>query len=253
MPISFDGWVILVAIIGIIGAVFAFLIASNANRLTGVIAGTIGLWLAGYAVVTLIVIVFSSPAKPWTPQNEPLPYTVAAEQLGFVSGEEYPLVIGERVGGSEEGTNVSTTVRAGLFSARATTVLQSSSSPASAVSFSYTHEDKSYILELPTSRITFIQSDTQDPSVTIWLNDEATYDFGESVYPAYEHTACTWTFNNILVMCLWPSYDRDSGMSPVLTQHTRDVGLAPVIQASFDHATIVLSSETYKQLLGIIE
>src|SRR5690606_31744753 len=145
--------------------------------------------------------------------NEPLAYTYVAEQMGLGSGESYPLVLGGRTGGSAGGVNVTSTVTSGLFSARTTTTMQGSTTPASAVSLGCTYQEKTYILDMPTSRITFIQSETEQPSVTIWLSGDSTFEFGRKVYAPYSGTDCRWTFNNILWMCLWPAYN-EPGPTP---------------------------------------
>ena len=253
---SFDYGIFIVAAVGIVGAFVSWMMCVGEFRRRdidrdGVFAAG-ALWLFGYAVVTVIVLLTSLFSKPVTPANEPLAYSYVSEQMGLSSGNSYPLVLGSRTGGSSGETDVSTTLTSGLFSARATTTMQSSSTPASAVSLGYTYEGKTYILEMPTSRITFIQSEDGEPSVTIWLSGESTFDFGQKVYEPYAATGCQWTFNNILVMCLWPDYNGPAP-TPTIDAHASDVGLAPVIQGGFDRATITLTPEMYRQLLGIIE
>ena len=254
MPIYFDNGIALVAIIGIVGAMIAFGIVATDHpnwRKPGPWAGVVALWLVGYAVATVIAMIITGVNKPHTPGPEPIAFTYVAEQMGLVSGDTYPLMLGGRIGGSEGETDVSTTVTAGLFSAGATTTMQGSSSPASAVSLGYTYEEKTYILEMPTSRITFIQSETETPSVIVWLRDEQTYDFGNAAYAEYSGD-CIWGFNNILWTCRWPEYVETDPI-PTISQNAFDVGLAPVVQGGFDRATITLTPDMYRQLLGIIE
>ena len=252
---SFDEAVILVITIGLVGAMAAGGIAGVFNRKrarTTNYLGAILLWVIGYGFVTVVVAGANTLSKPLTPLNEPLTYTYVAAEMGFVSGQAYPLQLGGRTGGSAGETNVSTTLSSGLFSARSTSSMQGSTTPASAVSFGYTYEGKTYILEMPTSRITFVQSDTQEPSVTVWLRDETTFAFGEIVYDEYPVSECTWRFNNFIWMCLWPDYN-EPGPTPSISQHAMDVGLAPVVMEGFDRATVTLSPEMYRQLLGVIE
>ena len=128
---SFDGWVILVIIIGVIGAGVSLVIAEDAARTRReFITGSISLWLIGYTVIAGLTCFGTSNARPSPPWKEAAPNAKIAEQLGLVSGTQYDLVLGGRTGGSSGST--STTAISGLFSARATA--SSSSSPASAIS-----------------------------------------------------------------------------------------------------------------------
>lgn len=246
---SFDGWVILVIFIGIVGTVTSLLIAEEASHtLRGFITGSITLWLIGYIVIAGLTCLGTSIVRPFPPLNQAAPNAKIAEQLGLVSGTQYDLVLGGRTGGSAGST--STTAVSGLFSARATA--SSSTSPASAISLSYTVGEKTYILEVPTARTTFIQSETEKPSVTIWLGGGSS-DFGHMEYvDTYPYTSCEWRFHNLLPLCTWPDYDGWKSKL-VVDQSTYDVGLAPVVNAGFDRAEITLTPEMYRQLLGIIE
>lgn len=253
MPISFDDHVSGVVFLGVIGLIFSlFLAGITAESIRGVVRGTVILWLIGYGLVTWIAIGVSQNQRSSPPDDQPLSNTQAAAELGLKSGESYPLLLGSRTSGSAGTTDVTTSVRAGIFSARATTSMQSSTTPASAVSLGYTTDGKTYILEMPTSHITFVQSATAEPSVTLWLNDEESFDFGKRVYSGTPPTDCQWTFNNLLVMCLWPEY---TNVEPtiVVDKQARDVGLGPIVTAGFVRAEIVLTPKMYRQLLGIIE
>ena len=248
---QFDWWVILVIIIGIVGALVAIVIAEDARTLRGFVTGALVLWFVGYGVVTGIAnMTNGSQANTNPPRSIPLTSTYVAGQMGFDSGKQYPLLLGGRTGGSTG--ELSTTVHAGFFSATAT--VQNSTAPASAVSLSYSYEGKSYILELPTSRVTFVQSETATPSATIWLSGAQDYKLGEAKVDEskYPYRSCEWKFNNLLFMCLWPSY-KWPAPTPVINQHVLDVGLAPVVADSFDRAQITLTPEMYRQLLGVIE
>jgi hypothetical protein len=246
---SFDGWVILVIIIGVIGAGVSLVIAEDAARTRReFITGSISLWLIGYTVIAGLTCFGTSNARPSPPWKEAAPNAKIAEQLGLVSGTQYDLVLGGRTGGSSGST--STTAISGLFSARATA--SSSSSPASAISLGYTVGEKTYILEVPTARTTFIQSETDKPSVTIWLGGSSG-DFGHTEYvDTYPYSSCEWRFHNLLPLCMWPDYDKWEPKL-IVEQSTHDVGLAPLVSAGFDRAEITLTPEMYRQLLGIIE
>lgn len=254
--VQFDEFIIIVVVLCVSFALIWLMTTGalewpTSNRKSRIVGAAV-LWVVGYAALNLVAIGFSANSKPHAPVSEKLTYQHVAEQMGLVSGETYPLILGARVGGSTADINVATTVTSGLFSARATTNLQVSSAPASAISLSYTYQEKTYILELPTSRVTFIQTESENPSVSVWLSGGSSYKLGEKVYAEYSVTDCDWKFKNLLFMCLWPPYD-EPGPTAKITKSVTDVGLAPVIQASFDRATITLSPDAYKQLLGIIE
>ena len=225
---SFDGWVILVIIIGVIGAGVSLVIAEDAARTRReFITGSISLWLIGYTVIAGLTCFGTSNARPSPPWKEAAPNAKIAEQLGLVSGTQYDLVLGGRTGGSSGST--STTAISGLFSARATA--SSSSSPASAISLGYT---------------------VDKPSVTIWLGGSSG-DFGHTEYvDTYPYSSCEWRFHNLLPLCMWPDYDKWEPKL-IVEQSTHDVGLAPLVSAGFDRAEITLTPEMYRQLLGIIE
>lgn len=249
---TFDVAVIMIVALGILLFIGARWVFEDITTGKAKMSKVIGLWFFFYAVATVAVFAFSPITKPTAPWSDPLEYTYVAAEMGFVSGQNYPLLLGERSGGSAGVTSVTTSLSSGLFSARTTSSMQGSSTPASAVSFGYTYEGKTYILEMPTSRITFVQSDSQEPSVTVWLKDEATFAFGESVYDEYSVSACSWRFHNLIWMCLWPEYSGPNP-TPIISQHAMDVGLAPVIMEGFDRATVTLSPDMYRKLLGVIE
>ncbi len=246
---SFDGWVILVIIIGIVGAFIALNIAFEVAYTfrSGAIVLTV-LWLIGYAAVAGVTTLGTSAAHPRPPYDAQVSNAEASEQLGLASGKTYDLVLGSRVGGSTGSTNA--TLTSGLFSARAT--VSGSTSPASAISLGYTVGEKTYILELPTSKVTFIQSEIAKPSVTLWL-EGGSFDFGHRTYSdSYPYKSCEWRFHNLLPLCMWPSYD-EWASKLVINQATYDTGLAPVVGAGFQRAEITLTPAMYRQLLGIIE
>lgn len=255
---SFDMGVFAVIAIGAVWAMFATMLTEEHNDYGGEHTGrslaiAAVLWLVGYAVVNAIAYYgVTSKDIPRPPDDKPLTYSYVADQMGLNSGKAYPLTLGGRVGGSSGDVTATTSVSSGMFSARATTTLQASSSPASAVSLGYTYFGKTYILELVTSHITFVLSETDSPTVAIWMSNGTSFKFGANRYKPYSVLKCKTTFHDLMLMCLWPDYN-EPGPYPTVSKHAMDVGLAPVVQDGLDRATITLPPKMYRQLLGIIE
>ncbi|HVX24196.1 MAG TPA: hypothetical protein VG992_02535, partial [Candidatus Saccharimonadales bacterium] len=158
-----------------------------------------------------------------------------AQQFGLQSGQTYPLVLGARLGGSD--TNVS--AHAGLFSANVAV----SSKPDSALSVSFEHAGKSYLLELPTNEITFIQSTTKKPSVTLNLASHTVYS-GLIVTTNYSH--CHFEIHNFATTCSRRVLSRTYALSS--TAQLR--GLAAVVSRSFSSAVITLTPTMYQRVLN---
>lgn len=94
---------------------------------------------------------------------------VLASQFGFQSGKTYPLIIGSRTGGSTG--SVYGSFSFGFGSVSGSTV------PSSSFPFSFTNDQgNSYMLDMPTSKTTFIKvADTSDESLVLNLVNANTY------------------------------------------------------------------------------
>ncbi len=121
----------------------------NSNNSGIIIIGgflTIVICAVIYAVIVLLSLLVA---------NNPMNYRtfssseIAKEAFGLESGKKYPLQLGERIAGSGGEASAS----AGFFSASASVSLQ----PASSLSVAFHSGPKSYILELPMSKIVFLQ------------------------------------------------------------------------------------------------
>lgn len=171
------------------------------------------------------------------------------QQFGFKSGSAYPLVLGNRFAGTSGDLHVS----GGLFFVSA----DAHFAPATAVTIGFDHNGKSYMLELPTSKITFIKSDTTKPSVKLWIKyagSDFVYYNGSSkkgtgnIDTLVERTygPCDPTWHNLVLQC-----DHEVANKTVTIGKTIESrGLAPIVQEYFDRAEITLTSAQYNKLLG---
>ena len=108
------------------------------------------------------VVVYSMTALPPRSESETRAATIAeiSSHFGLESGKEYPLQLGERFAG----TSGDMRVVGALFY----TYGSGSWNPATGLSIGFSAEDgRSYILEIPTAKVTFVQSETAEPSVKL--------------------------------------------------------------------------------------
>lgn len=187
-------------------------------------------WLVVGAILNGITWAASRSATKEMPT-----YTMGASTFGLESGTEYPLVLGIRTGGSQ----IDATLRSGLFTASATV----SSTPASSFPVSFEHEGKTYMLELPASQVVFdtTAATSADAAVTVYLVNKAAR-LGE-----YSYESCRFTITNLVAWCM---PNGEAIFTP--SDDTLRRGLAPIVQASLDSATVKLTPEMYNQLLGRI-
>ena len=157
-----------------------------------------------------------------------------AGTFGLQSDQDYPLVVGSRFGGS----SVEATASAGVFSARAYV----SSQPASAISIGFTYQNKSYILEVPVSKVTFIQSTYAKPTVRMHLDSTA---FLGAQY-LYKYSGHHCGVRNLWVVCLPKRVGAPLKVGP----ESQRRGLAPIVSDYLDSATITLTPAMYKEILG---
>lgn len=171
------------------------------------------------------------------------------QQFGFRSGKAYPLVLGNRFAGTSGDLHVS----GGLFFVSA----DAHFAPATAVTIGFDHNGKSYMLELPTSKITFIKSDEAKPSVKLWIkhtrenfvyyngsSKEGTGNIDTLVERGY--TPCEPSWHNLVLLC-----DHKMDRKTVTIGKTIESrGLSPIVQEYFDRAEITLTSTQYNKLLG---
>lgn len=160
--------------------------------------------------------------------------------MGLESGKEYPLIMGSRVGGS----SVEAGASAGIFSARAYV----NTKPASAVSLGFTVGERSWILELPVSAVTFIQSDVEKASVRMVFADTEIYrDVSSTKVRTFGPTKCH--LHNLFWVC--PRETLSSEITVKLGESTARKGLPPIVSEYLDSAVITLTPAMYKDVLGL--
>lgn len=196
------------------------------------------------------VVVYSMTALLSRSESETSSATIAeiSSHFGLESGKEYPLQLGERFAGTSGGMRVV----GGIFY----TYGSGSWNPATGLSIGFSAEDgRSYILEIPTAKVTFVQSETAEPSVKldmgggVWSNKR-----DARVLIHREMSGCSvvvdtgwWTCRRVAL-----SEMKNYEVSDDLDRQ----GLAPVVASAFGRhgsdasATVTLSPQAYSDLLN---
>ena len=196
------------------------------------------------------VVVYSMTALPPRSESETRAATIAeiSSHFGLESGKEYPLQLGERFAG----TSGDMRVVGALFY----TYGSGSWNPATGLSIGFSAEDgRSYILEIPTAKVTFVQSETAEPSVKldmgggIWSNER-----DARVLIHREMSSCS-----VVIDAGWWTCRRDTLSETKNYEVSDDLdrqGLAPVVASAFGRhgsdasAIITLSPQAYNDLLN---
>lgn len=155
---------------------------------------------------------------------------------GLKPDTQYPLKLGQRFAG----TFGSMTVNGNFFFVHG----NGSWAPATAISVGFASQGKSYILEIPTSKITFVQSNEAKSSVSIHI--DSAVNAGHNYVVREDYGSC-----HARVSFGWWYCHRTLEKSSIST--TDNVSLPEVIQGAFTdghaRATITLSPEQYNLLL----
>ena len=194
------------------------------------------------------VVVYSMTALPPRSESETRAATIAeiSSHFGLESGKEYPLQLGERFAG----TSGDMRVVGALFY----TYGSGSWNPATGLSIGFSAEDgRSYILEIPTAKVTFVQSETAEPSVKldmgggIWSNER-----DARVLIHREMSSCS-----VVIAAGWWTCHRDTLSETKNYEVSDDLdrqGLAPVVASAFGRhgsdasAIVTLSPQAYNDL-----
>ena len=194
------------------------------------------------------VVVYSMTALPPRSESETRAATIAeiSSHFGLESGKEYPLQLGERFAD----TSGDMRVVGALFY----TYGSGSWNPATGLSIGFSAEDgRSYILEIPTAKVTFVQSETAEPSVKldmgggIWSNER-----DARVLIHREMSSCS-----VVIDAGWWTCHRDTLSETKNYEVSDDLdrqGLAPVVASAFGRhgsdasAIVTLSPQAYNDL-----
>ena len=194
------------------------------------------------------VVVYSMTALPPRSESETRAATIAeiSSHFGLESGKEYPLQLGERFAG----TSGDMRVVGALFY----TYGSGSWNPATGLSIGFSAEDgRSYILEIPTAKVTFVQAETAEPSVKldmgggIWSNER-----DARVLIHREMSSCS-----VVIDAGWWTCHRDTLSETKNYEVSDDLdrqGLAPVVASAFGRhgsdasAIVTLSPQAYNDL-----
>jgi len=143
---------------------------------------------------------------------------ILASQFGFQSGKTYPLIIGARTGGSSG--SVYGAFSFGFGSVSGSTV------PSSSFPFSFTNDQgNSYMLDMPTSKTTFIKvADTSDESLVLNLTDADTdrlqactqYRYHSGIFVRAKYVNCTMPKPAEVITEQFGDYVQDSVSSVVV-------------------------------------
>lgn len=201
------------------------------------------------AITALVVVIGAGvvngitfrAAHAYNDQGRPTNAIEAARAFGLESGVSYPLVLGDRVDGTNGGVDIS--LSRGFFTARANVSV--TMTPGSSLSVNFVLQDKSYILEIPVMRSTFIQKPGVDPTVTLHLNPVTSSYYGETVHDASR--PCTAVIRTAILMC-----NRIITSTQTVDDPTIRRGLAKLISEEdvLDSATFVVTPEMYSKIVG---
>lgn len=196
--------------------------------------------VALYTIVNIIVFV-PSWLTANVNQEYRAPYAEAAEYFGLKSGVEYPLNLGSRI----SGTSGQSSVSGNWFYVYG----EGSWTPATTLSLGFqSNSGRSWILEVPVSRVTFIQDADADPSVKITLRGDTR---GLGFNMKKTNPGCDVKVLAGWWVCIPPD-------EPLYTLSASDdaerAGLAPVLAQAFAEgnasAEITLTPKQYNALLN---
>jgi len=217
--------------------------------ITSIIALVVGVAIInGFSWVTTLV------TNPGGTDSKTLATSKAVTTaFGLTPKQSYPLVLGSRVGSSENNLNV----ESGLFF----TYVSLHTMSGSAVTVSFTHQSDTYMLEIPTVKTVFVQSTTATPSVTFYFQ-KSSYDKYEDYYygtpllkqtVTKDYTSCSPQVANLTIICgNVKLVSKDIKAVPLSATAMRH-GLAPIVTKYIDSATITLTPQMYDQLSGRID
>lgn len=137
---------------------------------------------------------------------------VAKEEFDFVSGEAYPLMIGERHNGQ--------------------------------VSISYTSPDGStYSFNVSTDEVKWVLNETDTPTYKIYLSET---DGAYARMEAVGDNSCAWQLGGLFVTC-----ERNPEREYQRIDTVRHLTLGDVVRNGFEGGEITLTTDQYNEIFGI--
>lgn len=201
-----------------------------------------------YTIANVVVYIMTVSLSRSESETSSATIAEISSHFGLESGKEYPLQLGERFAGTSGGMRVV----GGIFY----TYGSGSWNPATGLSIGFSAEDgRSYILEIPTAKVTFVQSETAEPSVKlnmgggVWSNER-----DARVLIHREMSGCS-----VVIDAGWWTCHRDilsETKNYVVYDDLDRRGLAPIVASAFGRdgsdasATITLSPQAYNDLLN---
>ena len=207
---------------------------SNQSTTIGFFTKVIATMLVLYGIANAVLY----PMSSFDTKTKRASATIAqvTSHYGLESDTQYPLKLGQRFAG----TSGSMAVNGNFFFVHGS----GSWTPATAISVGFASQGESYILEIPTSKITFVQSNEAKSSVSIHIDSDI--NAGHNYVVREDYSSC-----HARVSFGWWYCHRTLEKSSVST--TDSVSLPEVIQEAFTEgharATITLSPEQYNLLL----
>lgn len=206
---------------------------SNQSTTVGFFTKVVATMIVLYGIANAVLYPVSSSNKTTRTSA-----TIAqvTSHYGLKPDTQYPLKLGQRFAG----TSGSMTVNGNFFFVHGS----GSWAPATAISVGFALQGNSYILEIPTSKITFVQSNEAKSSVSIHIDSDINAGHNYVVREDYGSYHARVSFG-------WWYCHRTLEKSSIST--TDNVSLPEVIQGAFTdghaRATITLSPEQYNLLL----
>jgi hypothetical protein len=194
------------------------------------------LWIPTATVLAGIVVINTATfagAHSHNAYPEAISSSHVVQTFGLKSGASYPIVGGEGANGP---------AKTGYF--RDPTLIRTTPEKGSIVSVEFIHESngrlKSYILEIPVSRITFDERIDAIPTLTLHLNAFSSDVLGKTVVD--DSRPCEAVIRTGLLMC-----DRLIISTPQITADTVRRGLARLVNEErlVDSATFVVTPEMH--------
>lgn len=216
---------------------------STRDSIDEMIRDIFGLWkvfLVGLLPVIVVAQIASALVSGLSRENDDATTIDLAEHFGLTSGQESPLIMGDRGSGVVGGS----VAQSGFFGSHAAVDLR----PTSTLSVGFEKEGSWWQLTLPTDTVEYTKG-AEQPTMTVWLN-ELSYgepdsgNFENDVYWDNTWGACTWKIHNLWITCEKELLSSELIVSPEVER----AGLANVVNQHFASARINLTNEQHAEI-----